>query len=75
MKNIKHELQHIILSNEPVSEGNSIKKIQNFLRRYAQTSFNAKKSQFFKSEEATVIIDLMASKTFLIMTMLMTNWV
>lgn len=56
MKNIKDELQHIIFSNEPIGEGSNLKKTQNFLRGYAEASFNAKNQQFLKSEEALALI-------------------
>jgi len=43
MKNIKDELQHIILGHEPTGQANQLKKTQRFLRSNAETSFATKK--------------------------------
>lgn len=51
MKNIKDELQHIILGNEPFGNTGTLKKIQNFLRRNAEAGVNTQKKQHLKSEE------------------------
>ncbi|MDB5152127.1 MAG: hypothetical protein JWR54_878 [Mucilaginibacter sp.] len=56
MKNIKDELQHIILGHEPTGQASQLKKIQRFLRSNAETSFAAKKQQRFKSEETTTLL-------------------
>ncbi|HMG07317.1 MAG TPA: hypothetical protein VK609_02345 [Mucilaginibacter sp.] len=51
MKNIKDELQHIILGHEPAGQASQLKKIQRFLRSDAETSFASEKQRRFKSEE------------------------
>ncbi len=56
MKTIKDELQHIILGNEPSGNSNTLKKIRDFLRENAETSINAQKKQYLKSEEAAKLI-------------------
>jgi hypothetical protein len=56
MKNIKDELQHIILGHEPVGQTNQLKKIQRFLRSDAETSFTSEKQQQFKSEETAALL-------------------
>lgn len=57
MKNIKDELRNIIVGDGSVSETSQLKKTQNFLRRYAQTGFRAKKQKYLKSEEEIRLID------------------
>ena len=52
MKNIKDELQHIILGDEPSGRGSALKKAQTFLRGYAETSCDTQKQQYVKSKEA-----------------------
>lgn len=56
MNKIKHELQNIIYADEPIGKANQLRKIQNFLRRNAQTGSGAQKQEYFKSEEASTII-------------------
>lgn len=56
MKNIKDELQYIILGDEPTGQGSTLKKTQTFLRRYAETSFNAKEQQYVKSKETEAVL-------------------
>ncbi|AYL97415.1 hypothetical protein [Mucilaginibacter celer] len=56
MKNIKDELQHIILGDEPIGRASQLKKTQSFLRANAGTSFKAEKQQQLKSEETTAIV-------------------
>jgi hypothetical protein len=56
MKNIKDELQRIILGHEPVGQANQLKKIQRFLRSNAETSLATKKQQRFKSEETAALL-------------------
>lgn len=57
MKNKKNELQNIICTDEPFGKASPLKKIQNFLRRYAETSPVIKNQQLYKSEEATALIE------------------
>jgi hypothetical protein len=52
MKNIKDELQHIILGDEPPGQRSALKKTQTFLRGYAETSCDTQKQQHIKSKEA-----------------------
>lgn len=56
MKNIKDELQHIILGHEPTGQASQLKKTQRFLRSNAETSLATEKQQRFKSEETTTLI-------------------
>jgi len=56
MKNSKDELQNIIFGNEQVGPGSQLKKAQNFLRRYAETSNSTEKQQRFKDEETTALL-------------------
>jgi len=56
MKRIKNELQNIICSDEPFGAEGQFKKIQNFLRRNAETGAGTQKQQHLKSEEAASLI-------------------
>ena len=56
MKNIKDELQYIILGDEPPGPGSAHKKPQTFLRGYAETSRDTQKQQYVKSKEAETIL-------------------
>jgi hypothetical protein len=56
MKNIKDELQNIILRDEQIGPGSQLKKIQSFLRGYAETSIVSEKQQYFKNEEAAALV-------------------
>ena len=56
MKNIKDELQYIILRDGSVGETSQLKKTQSFLRGYAQANFLPEKQQQFKSEETSAIL-------------------
>lgn len=56
MKNIKDELQHIILRDGQAGQTSQLKKTQSFLRRHAETSVFFKEQQQFKSEEAAAIL-------------------
>jgi len=56
MKNIKDELQHIILGDEPSGQGSAPKKTQTFLRGYAETSRDTQKQQCVKSKETEAIL-------------------
>lgn len=56
MKNIKDELQNIILGDEQTGPGSQLKKAQGFLRGYAETSISSKKQQRFKDQETAALI-------------------
>lgn len=56
MKNIKDELQHIILGDEQSGTGSALKTAQTFLRGYAQAGFDHQKKQYLKSKEAEAIL-------------------
>ena len=56
MKNIKDELQHIILGDEPVGQASQLKKIQSFLRSDAETGLASEKRKRFKNEETAALI-------------------
>ena len=57
MKNIKDELQHIILRDEQVGRTSHLKKVQTFLRRHAETGSPAQNQKRFKSEETAELIN------------------
>jgi len=57
MKNIKDELQHIILGDEQAGRTSQLKKVQTFLRRHAETSSSAQNQKRFKSEETAELIN------------------
>ena len=57
MKNIKDELQHIILRDEQVGRTSQLKKVQTFLRRHAETGSPAQNQKRFKSEETAELIN------------------
>lgn len=56
MKNIKDELQHIILGHEQAGQASQLEKTQHFLRSNAETSLATEKQQRFKSEETATLI-------------------
>lgn len=56
MKSIKNELQNIILRDGPIGEASQLKKIQTFLRGYAEASFSFEKQQQFKNKETAIIL-------------------
>ncbi|TSJ44683.1 hypothetical protein FO440_10220 [Mucilaginibacter corticis] len=53
---MKDELQNIILRDEQIGPGSQLKKVQNFLRRYAKTSITTKEQQRFKDQETAALI-------------------
>lgn len=55
MKSIKDELQNIILGDEQAGGASQLKKIQSFLRRYAQTGDTDQEQQRLKNEEAALL--------------------
>ena len=57
MKNIKDELQHIILGDEQAGRASQLKKVQTFLRRHAETSSATQNQKRFKSEETAELIN------------------
>jgi len=65
MKNIKDELQRIILGHEPAGETSQLKKIQRFLRSNAETSLATKKQQRFKSEETAALLTFAGQEDFI----------
>ena len=56
MKHIQDELQNIILGDEQIGRDSQLKKIQNFLRGYAETSVVPEKQQRVKNEEEAALI-------------------
>jgi len=56
MKNIKDELRDIIIGNGSVGKTSQLKKIQNFLRRYAEASLRVEKQEYLKNEEEISLI-------------------
>jgi hypothetical protein len=57
MKNIKDELQYIILGDEQTGRTSQLKKVQTFLRRYAEASGVAQNQKRLKSEETAELIN------------------
>jgi len=57
MKNVKDELQHIILGDEQAGRTSQLKKVQTFLRRHAETSGTAQNQKRFKNEETAELIN------------------
>jgi hypothetical protein len=62
MKNIKDELQNIILGNGEVGAKSRLKKVQIFLRRHAEASSSTQKQQYFKSKEAAELVNFARKK-------------
>ena len=56
MKNIKDELQNIILGDEQIGSDSQLKKVQSFLRGHAGASIPSEKQQHFKDEETAALI-------------------
>ena len=56
MKNIKDELQNIILGDEQIGTDSQLKKAQSFLRGYAGASILSEKQQHFKDEETAALV-------------------
>ena len=51
MKNVKNELQNLILGNEPTGSESKLKKTQDFLRRNAESGVGAEKIKPVKNQE------------------------
>jgi len=64
MKNIKDELQNIILGDEQVGGTSQLKKTQTFLRRHAETSGSSKEQKRFKGEETAELITFAPASNF-----------
>ncbi|WP_313532963.1 putative polyvalent protein kinase domain-containing protein [Sphingobacterium athyrii] len=60
MKNIKDELQNIILGDGPIGSSSKLKQVQNFLRKNARPSEGIEKQEYFKGEEEKCLIDFAA---------------
>jgi hypothetical protein len=58
MKNIKDELQNIILGDELAGKASKLKKVQCFLKSNEGTSFAAEKQQRLKGEETATLLAL-----------------
>jgi len=56
MRDIKYELQYIILGDGPTGQPDKLKKVQTFLRANAGTGISIEKKQYFKSEEAAALV-------------------
>ena len=52
MRDIKYELQHIILGDGPAGQSGKLKKVQTFLRANAGTGIEIEKKHYFKREKA-----------------------
>jgi len=57
MKQIKDELQSIIIGNGQDGSNSKLQKVQNFLRRNAQPGPESKEQKYLKSEEESLLID------------------
>jgi len=66
MKHIKNELQNIISGDGSIGTRSQLKKTQNFLRRYAETSRSAEKQKYLKSEEESCLIDFASNENLLL---------
>jgi hypothetical protein len=56
MRDIKYELQYIIIGDGQAGQPDNLKKVQTFLRANAGTSIAIEKKQYFKSEEAAALV-------------------
>lgn len=56
MKDIKYELQNIILGDGPPGQPGELKKVQTFLRANAGTGITVEKQQYLKSKEAAALV-------------------
>ena len=65
MTGVKNELQDIIIGNGSIGSTSKLKKVQNFLSRYAQTSSRAEKQKYIKSEEEKLLIDFAREENLL----------
>lgn len=57
MKNIKYELQNIIIGNGQNGSTSQLKKVQNFLRGNANAGSKSEEQKHLKSEEESLLID------------------
>lgn len=57
MKNIKYELQDIIIGNGQDGQNSQLKKIQNFLRGNARAGSKPEEQKHLKSKEKSLLID------------------
>jgi hypothetical protein len=64
MRDIKYELQYIILGDGPAGQSDKLKKNQAFLRANAGTGIAIEKKQYFKSEEAALVVFAQQEKLF-----------
>lgn len=57
MQQIKDELQYIIIGDGQTGTTSQLKKVQNFVRRNAQTGIATEKQKLLKSEEEICLIE------------------
>jgi len=65
MKNVKDELQNIVLGDEQIGPDSRLKKAQNFLRGYAEASLPIEKQQRFKDKETAALITFATEENLL----------
>lgn len=65
MKNIKDELQNIIIGDGSLGSTSQLKEVQNFLRRNEKASIRSKKQKYLKSEETIGLINFAIEKKLL----------
>ena len=65
MKNIKDELQNIIIGDGSLGSTSQLKEVQNFLRRNEKASIRSKKQKYLKSEETICLINFAIEKKLL----------
>ncbi|MDY0904339.1 hypothetical protein [Pedobacter sp. CFBP9032] len=65
MKNIKDELQNIIIGDGSLGSTSQLKEVQNFLRRNEKASVRSKKQKYLKSEETIGLINFAIEKKLL----------
>lgn len=57
MKDIKNELQNIILRDGPIGSSSKLNRVQHFLKENATPSQEIEKQKYFKGEEEKCLID------------------
>jgi len=65
MKDIKDELQNIILRDGPIGSSSQLKQVQHFLRENAKPSQGIEKQKYFKNEEEKRLINFATQHSLL----------
>jgi hypothetical protein len=64
MRDIKYELQYIILGDGPAGQPDKLKEVETFLSANAGAGIAIEKKQYFKSEEATAPVVFAQEKSY-----------